>query len=156
MKLTTCLWFDGQAEDAAKFYTSVFPDSRITTVSRRPEGTPFPAGDVLTVEFELCGRPFMALNGGPQYTHSPAISFVVDCRTQAEIDRYWDLLVDGGLAVQCGWLSDRFGVSWQIVPRAVLELMTSPDPVRSRRVAEALMRMVKLDIAALREAHDGA
>ena len=153
-KLTPCLWFDDQAETAARFYTSIFPGSRITRMSRFPEGAPRPAGLVMAVEFELDGKSFMALNGGPEYPHSPAISFVVDCETQQQVDHYWDKLVDGGQPVQCGWLTDRFGVSWQIVPGVVIKLITSPDPARAKRVNEALHTMVKIDIEALQRAHD--
>jgi predicted 3-demethylubiquinone-9 3-methyltransferase (glyoxalase superfamily) len=153
-KLTPCLWFDDQAEAAARFYTSVFPNSRVTKVARYPEGAPRPAGMVMTIEFELDGNPFMALNGGPQYKHSPALSFAVDCRTQEEVDRYWTALVEGGQPVQCGWLTDKFGVSWQIVPAVLPELMSSADPARAKRVTEAMLKMVKLDIPALQRAHD--
>jgi predicted 3-demethylubiquinone-9 3-methyltransferase (glyoxalase superfamily) len=153
--LTPCLWFDDQAEAAAEFYTSVFPNSRITRVTRLPEGAPRPAGMVMTVEFELDGKPFMALNGGPEYQHSPALSFVVDCRTQDEVDHYWDRLVAGGQPVQCGWLTDRFGLSWQVIPSVLIDLMTSSDPARGKRVTEAMHTMTKLDLAALQRAHDG-
>jgi predicted 3-demethylubiquinone-9 3-methyltransferase (glyoxalase superfamily) len=154
--LTPCLWFDDQAEAAAVLYTSVFPNSRITKIARYPEGAPRPAGLVMTIAFELDGKSFMALNGGPHYQHSPAISFVVDCETQVQVDHYWDRLVEGGQPSQCGWLTDRFGVSWQIVPKILPELMGSSDPARARRVTEAMMKMVKLDIPALERAHDGA
>jgi predicted 3-demethylubiquinone-9 3-methyltransferase (glyoxalase superfamily) len=154
-KITPCLWFDDQAEAAAAFYTSIFPNSRITKVARYPEGAPRPAGLVMTIEFELDGKPFMALNGGPQYKHSPALSFSVDCKSQEEVDRYWDKLVEGGQPVQCGWLTDKFGLSWQIVPAALPQLMSSSDPARAKRVTEAMLKMIKLDIPTLQRAHDG-
>jgi predicted 3-demethylubiquinone-9 3-methyltransferase (glyoxalase superfamily) len=154
-KITPCLWFDDEAEAAAEFYTSVFPNSRITKVARYPEGAPRPAGLVMTIEFELDGKPFMALNGGPQYKHSPALSFAVDCKSQEEVDRYWDRLVEGGQPVQCGWLTDKFGLSWQIVPAALPQLMSSTDPARAKRVTEAMLKMIKLDIPTLQRAHDG-
>jgi predicted 3-demethylubiquinone-9 3-methyltransferase (glyoxalase superfamily) len=150
-KITPMLWFDGQAEDAAGLYVSVFEDAAVRSVVREPEGT------TLVVEFTLAGQRFTALNGGPQYTFSPATSFVVDCDTQEEVDHYWDRLGEGGdpEAQQCGWLKDRFGVSWQIVPRQLGEYMRDPDPEKAGRTVQAMLQMKKLDIEALRRAHDG-
>ena len=152
-KIAPCLWFDGQAEEAAKLYTSLFPGSRIVSVSRYGDAGPGPKGSVMTVQFRLAGQDFIALNGGPQYRFTPAISLSVDCRSQREVDRLWDALTAaGGTPVQCGWLTDRFGVSWQIVPSVLGELMRDPDPERSRRVMQAMLGMVKLDVEALRRA----
>ena len=150
-KITPMLWFDGQAEDAARLYVSIFEDGAIDSISRQPDGSP------LVVEFTLAGQRFTALNGGPQYTFTPAISFVVDCATQEEVDHYWDLLGEGGdpEAQQCGWLKDRYGVSWQIVPRQLGEYMSDPDPEKAGRTVQAMLQMKKLDIEALRRAHDG-
>ena len=153
-KITTHLWFDGNAEAAVEFYTSLFPDSRVTHVARWGEGGPGPQGAVLNIAFEMAGQEFLALNGGPQYRFSPAISLFVSCESQAEVDDLWTkLLAGGGKANQCGWLDDRFGLSWQIVPKALIELMSDPDPKASGRVAQALMGMQKIDIAGLRQAH---
>ncbi len=160
-RITPCLWFDGQAEEAATLYTSVFPDSRITHVSRYGEagqevtgGTP---GSVMTVRFELFGQPFTALNGGPLFRFTEAISFEVSCQTQDEIDRYWGRLSEGGdpAAQQCGWLKDRYGLSWQIVPTVLGRLLGDPDPQKAARATEAMLRMKKLDIAELERAHRG-
>lgn len=152
-KITSCLWFDTQAEDAAKFYTSIFPNSKIGKTSRYGEGGPGPAGSVMTIEFELDGQKFLGLNGGPIFTFTEAISFIVSCETQDEIDRYWTrLTADGGAPVQCGWLKDKFGLSWQIVPTVLAELVGSGDGARAGRVMGALMKMVKLDIAGLKAA----
>ena len=151
-KINPCLWFDTQAEDAARFYTSVFPNSKLGRVLRFPEGGPRPAGMVLTVEFELEGQPFVALNGGPEYRHSPAVSFCVECADQAEIDYYWDKLTAGGKPVMCGWLEDRYGVSWQVVPKGMDEYFSDKDPKRAERMMKAIHTMVKLDIAALEAA----
>ena len=154
--ITPFLWFDSQAEEAAQFYVSVFPDSEILSVARYGEAGPGPAGSVMVVAFKLRGQEFNALNGGPVYQFNPAISFVVDCQTQEEVDHYWDAMTaDGGQPVQCGWLTDKFGVSWQIVPRRLNELMASSDPEVARRVTEAMLRMVKLDIAELEAAAQG-
>jgi predicted 3-demethylubiquinone-9 3-methyltransferase (glyoxalase superfamily) len=153
--ISACLWFDGQAEEAAKFYVSVFPNSEIRAVSRYGEGAPMPAGTALVVDFVIDGVPFQALNGGPQFVFSEAISFVVDAPTQAEIDRYWELLTaDGGEPSMCGWLKDKYGLSWQIVPPILGELMSDPDPEKSARVMQAMLQMRKLDIAALQAAYD--
>ena len=148
-KVKTCLWFDADAEEAAAFYTSLFERSRITAVSRQP------GGRALMVEFELDGVGFQALNGGPHYRLTEACSLSVACDSQAEIDRLWDALSAGGTIEQCGWLKDRYGLSWQIVPTALGELMTDPDRARARRVMEAMLQMKKLDISALRRAHAG-
>jgi predicted 3-demethylubiquinone-9 3-methyltransferase (glyoxalase superfamily) len=153
-KVTPCLWFDTEAEDAAALYVSLFKNARIGTVSHYGEGAPRPAGTVLTVEFELDGQPFTALNGGPEFTFNEAVSFQVSCADQAEVDHFWEGLSAGGEQGPCGWLKDRFGVSWQIVPTALAELLTDPDPERSRRAMTAMLGMKKLDIAALRAAAD--
>ena len=150
--LTTCLWFDTEGEEAATFYTSVFPSSRITDVARYGAGGPRPEGTVMTVAFELDGQPFLALNGGPQYTFSEAISFVVACADQEEVDRYWETLSEGGEEGPCGWLKDRFGVSWQIVPEALPRLLADPDRERSQRVMTAMLEMKKLQIDELEQA----
>ena len=150
-KITPMLWFDGDAEDAARLYVSIFEDAAVGYVSRLPDGTS------LVVEFTLAGQRFTALNGGPQYSFTPAVSFVVDCDTQEEVDHYWDLLSEGGppQAQQCGWLQDRFGVSWQVVPRQLGEYMSDPDPEKAGRTMQAMLQMKKLDIAGLKRAHDG-
>lgn len=151
----TCLWFDTQGEEAANFYLSIFKDSRPGRISRYSDAGPGPAGSVMTVEFELNGQRFMALNGGPQYTFSPAISFQVCCDDQAELDHYWDRLSEGGQQVACGWVTDKYGVSWQVIPSALPAMMSDPDPEKARRTAEAMLSMVKLDLAALERAHAG-
>jgi len=148
--ITPCLWFDGQAEEAAKFYTSVFKGSRILDVARYTKGTPGEPGSVMTVRFRIPGQDFTALNGGPQYKFTPAVSFVVKCRSQAEIDYYWRRLSSGGKKVQCGWLVDRYGVSWQIVPAILAKLMS--DPARSQRVMKAFLTMKKFSIEKLLQA----
>jgi len=151
-KIKPFLWFDDQAEEAAGFYTSVFRNSKIGRVARFPEGSPRPAGMAMTVEFELEGQPFVALNGGPEFRFNEAVSFAVACKDQQEIDYYWDKLTAGGKPVQCGWLSDRFGLSWQIVPKAMDEYFSGKDPKRAERVMQAMLKMVKLDIGKLEEA----
>jgi predicted 3-demethylubiquinone-9 3-methyltransferase (glyoxalase superfamily) len=145
------LWFDGQAEEAARLYTSIFPDSSIGAVSRQSDGT------TLVVEFTLSGHRFTALNGGPHYSFTPAVSFVIDCETQEEVDHNWDALTEGGPpeAQQCGWLVDRLGVSWQVVPRQLGQYMNDPDAEKAGRTMQALLKMKKLDIEGLRRAHDG-
>lgn len=153
-KITPYLWFDHQAEEAATFYTSLFPESKILTVSRFPEGAPLPAGSVLSVVFQLAGQQFVALNGGPAFTFTEAVSFFVNCVDQAEVDRYWTSLLDGGVAQQCGWLKDRYGLSWQIVPTELGAMLSDPDAARARRVTEAMLKMIKLDVAELRAAYD--
>ena len=153
--ITPCLWFDDQAEPAPRYYCDVFKDAAIDAISRYGEGAPLPAGTALTASFTLRGRPFMALNGGPHFSFSEAVSFVVECDDQAEIDHYWTALGDGGSEQQCGWLKDRYGLSWQIVPQQMAAWMTDPDPQRSRRVMQAKMSMVKLNAAVLEQAHAG-
>lgn len=155
-KITTFLWFDTQAEEAARFYTSIFRDSRILAVSRYGELGPGPEGSVMVVEFQLAGQRFLALNGGPRFRFNEAISLAVDCETQEEVDDLWRRLTsDGGQEAPCGWLKDRYGLSWQIVPSAAIRLIQDPDPERSRRTWQALMQMRKIDIAALERAHAG-
>jgi len=155
-KITTFLWFDGQAEQAVEHYVSIFPDSRVTNVMRSGKGGPGPEGSVMSVSFELAGQGYIALNGGPMYRFSPAISLLVSCNSQEEVDTYWDRLLEGGKATACGWLDDKFGLTWQIIPTALMELMSDPDPVKAGRVGQAMMKMVKIDIAELRRAHAGA
>ena len=158
-KITPWLWFDHEAEEAASFYVSVFGNSRILNITHYGEAAAsaagMPKGSVLTVEFELEGQGFAALNGGSAFTISPAISFMVSCETQEEIDRLWEKLTEGGEEVQCGWLTDRFGVSWQIVPAVMIEMMKDKDPERTERAMQAMLTMVKLDIAALKRAYEG-
>lgn len=155
-KIKPFLWYDSGAEQAAEFYCGLFPDSRIHKVSRYPEGGMAPAGTVMTVEFSLAGVEYVALNGGPVFKFSEAISLAVSCEDQAEVDHLWDnLLADGGSASMCGWLKDRWGLSWQIVPRILPELLASPEPGVARRVTAAMLNMVKLDIAALERAAAG-
>jgi predicted 3-demethylubiquinone-9 3-methyltransferase (glyoxalase superfamily) len=155
-KITPFLWFDSQAEEAAKFYTSIFKNSRIGKIARYDEAgekvAGRPAGSVMTVEFELNGQDFIALNGGPQFKFNEAISFVVSCDTQPEVDHFWEKLSAGGEEVQCGWLKDKFGVSWQIVPTILGDLLSDPDPEKSKRVMRAMLKMVKLDIKQLKQA----
>jgi predicted 3-demethylubiquinone-9 3-methyltransferase (glyoxalase superfamily) len=155
--IAPCLWFDRDAEAAARLYVSLFPNSRIGAISRYPEGLPGDrAGEVLTVEFELDGKPFTGLNGGPEFKFSEAVSFQIYVDDQATLDRYWSgLLADGGSESQCGWLKDRFGVSWQVVPSQLGRLMASPDRDAANRVAAAMMKMIKLDIAELEAAAAG-
>jgi predicted 3-demethylubiquinone-9 3-methyltransferase (glyoxalase superfamily) len=148
------LWFDTQAQEAAEFYCSIFPDSRIVSIARYPEGAPGPAGDVMTVEYELDGARIVHINGGPQFTLSEAVSFQIDCADQAEVDHYWEKLVDGGEESQCGWLKDRYGFSWQVVPAGMDELFTDPDPARAQRAFQAMLGMKKLDVDAIRRAAD--
>jgi predicted 3-demethylubiquinone-9 3-methyltransferase (glyoxalase superfamily) len=155
-RITSCLWFDTQGEDAANFYVSVFPNSRVVNVSHYGEAGPRPAGSVMTVDFELDGRPFMALNGGPQFTFNEAVSFVIDCADQDEVDYYWTKLSEGGEEGPCGWLKDRFGLSWQVVPAALGELASDPDPAKSQAVIKAMLGMRKLVVAELQAAYDAA
>ena len=156
-KITPFLWFDDNAEEAAKFYVSIFKNSKITGVSRYGESAAKasgrPKGSVMTVAFELEGQPFVALNGGPVFTFSPAISLFVNCETQKEIDELWEKLTDGGEEVECGWLKDKYGVSWQIVPSGIVEMISDPDAARSDRVMQAVVKMKKLDIAVLKKAY---
>ena len=152
-KITPCLWFDRNAQEAVEFYLDVFADGEITATSYYGEGAPMPAGTVLVITFTLFGQSYMALNGGPMFKFNEAVSLMVECRDQKEVDHYWDRLLEGGgKEQQCGWLKDRFGLSWQVVPVQVQTLMTDPDKAKVQRVMDALMRMVKLDIAALEKA----
>jgi predicted 3-demethylubiquinone-9 3-methyltransferase (glyoxalase superfamily) len=152
--ITPFLWFDQQAEEAAAFYASIFPNSSVVKVVRCGEAGPGPPGSALTVVFQLQGQSFVALNGGPHFKFTEAISFVVNCQTQEEVDAYWEKLSAGGAPVQCGWLKDKFGLSWQIVPTVLSELLSDPDPEKSGRVMKAMMAMTKLDIRALKQAYD--
>lgn len=156
-KIAPCLWFNGQAEEAAKFYVSLLPNSRVDKVMRSPADNPStPAGAVLTVEFTLAGQKFIGLNGGPQFHFTEAVSFTIDCEDQAEVDRLWEALTQGGGSPgPCGWLKDRFGLSWQIVPRALTEMMNAPDRAAAGRAMQAMMKMGKIDIAGIRRAYEG-
>jgi predicted 3-demethylubiquinone-9 3-methyltransferase (glyoxalase superfamily) len=151
-EITPCLWFDTEGEDAAKLYTSVFPNASILEIARYGAGGPRPEGTVMTVSFELGGQKFLALNGGPQYTFSEAISFQVSCKGQDEVDHFWSRLSEGGQEGPCGWLKDRYGVSWQIVPTALPELLGDPDREKAQRVMQAMLQMKKIEIDALEEA----
>ncbi|MEA3048732.1 MAG: hypothetical protein QOG84_568 [Sphingomonadales bacterium] len=155
--ITPCLWFDGQAEEAADLYVSIFPDSRVDKVTRTPSDYPAgKAGQVITVEFTLMGRPFLGLNGGPEFKFSEAVSFSISCEDQAEVDRYWDALTaGGGEPGPCGWCKDRFGLSWQVVPKALPRLLGDPDRARAGRAMQAMMKMKKLDVAELERAAEG-
>jgi len=152
-KITPFLWFDHQAEEAAKFYTSIFKDSKVETVTRCGELGPGPKGSVMTVAFQIEGQKFVALNGGPQFKFTEAISFVVNCETQAEVDELWEKLSEGGKQVECGWLKDKYGVSWQIVPIVLIEMLRDKDAEKSQRVMKAMLQMKKLDITRLEEAY---
>jgi predicted 3-demethylubiquinone-9 3-methyltransferase (glyoxalase superfamily) len=155
-KVTPCLWFDGQAEQAANFYVSLLPDSRIDKVVRSPADNPSgPAGMVLVVDFTLAGSKFSGLNGGPMFKFTEAVSFQIHCDDQAEVDRLWAALLEGGLPSACGWLKDRWGLSWQIFPKRLLQLLADPDPARAKRAMEAMMTMVKIDLAEIEKAADG-
>jgi predicted 3-demethylubiquinone-9 3-methyltransferase (glyoxalase superfamily) len=155
-KITPFLWYSHQAEEAATFYAGIFPDSRIKRVVAMPSESPSgPPGSVKIVEFELFGQPFVAMSAGPLDPFNHAISFVVNCEDQSEIDSYWSALLDGGSPEQCGWLKDRFGLSWQIVPTVLGQMMADPEVGKAKRAADAMMKMVKLDIAALKAAHAG-
>lgn len=151
-KLATCLWFNTQAEEAAEFYTAVFKNAQITDIVRNTEGSSGEAGTVLTVGFSLDGQQYLALNGGPQFTFNEAISLIVNCDSQEEIDYYWDKLTEGGQQTACGWLKDKYGLSWQIVPRVLPRLLQNKDKAQAQRVMQALMKMKKPDIAALEQA----
>ena len=155
-RITPCLWFDNQAEEAASFYTSIFKNSRVVSMMRYGEGGPGPAGTVMTVTFQLDGQEFIALNGGPHFTFSPAISFFVNCETQDEVDRLWTKLSARPEDEQCGWLKDKYGVSWQIVPTVLGEMLQDTDPEKSKRVTEAMFQMKKIDIAVLKQAYEQA
>jgi len=155
-KIRPCLWFDGAAEEAANFYVSLLPNSRIDRVQKNVMDSPAgKAATVLVVEFTLAGQRFMALNGGTRFEYTHAISFEVDCCDQAEVDRLWEALSDGGTIEQCGWLKDRYGVSWQIVPTVLGEMLGDPDPAKAQRVMQAMLKMIKLDIAGLKAAYEG-
>lgn len=154
-KLTTFLWFDGKAEEAARFYVSVFRDAKLGGIMRYSEAGPRPKGEVMTASFELFGRDFVALNGGPQYQFTPAVSFMVECETQEELDSYWDRLADGGKPIQCGWITDKFGMTWQITPKILLPMLQDKDSARATRVTQAMFGMVKLDFAGLQRAYEG-
>ena len=154
-KVTPFLCFDGKAEEAMNFYTSIFKDSKIQEISRYGDAGPGPKGQVMVVNFELDGQELMALNGGPQFKFTEAISLLVNCKDQKEVDHYWDKLSAGGQKVQCGWLKDRFGLSWQIVPTALGELMKDKDPAKRERVMKAMLQMVKLDVEGLKRAAEG-
>ncbi|MCA0320389.1 MAG: VOC family protein [Proteobacteria bacterium] len=154
-RITPCLWFDGNGEDAAKFYTALFPNSGIGSIMRWGEGGHAPAGTALTVEFKLDGMEFLALNGGPQFKFTEAVSFQVFCKDQAEVDHYWDRLSEGGETSVCSWLKDKFGLSWQIVPAMMPEIFRSGDQKKIDRVMQAMMQMTKLDIATLEKAAKG-
>jgi predicted 3-demethylubiquinone-9 3-methyltransferase (glyoxalase superfamily) len=153
-KITPFLWFDGNAEQAVHFYASIFKDSKIGTVMRYGDAGPGPKGSVMTVAFELNGQEFIGLNGGPTYKFTPAVSFMVHCETQEEVDEYWDKLSEGGAPNVCGWLQDKYGLSWQIVPTALLRMLEDKDPAKSNRVMQAMMKMTKLDISELQAAYD--
>lgn len=153
-RITPMLWFDHQAEEAAQFYTSIFRNSRITGLSRYGDAGPGPKGSIMVVSFELDGQPFTALNGGPHFKFTEAVSFVVNCANQQEVDHYWDRLLEGGAPQQCGWLKDRFGLSWQVVPTAVIDMLSDPDTVKSQRAMQAVMQMIKIDIAQVRDAYE--
>jgi predicted 3-demethylubiquinone-9 3-methyltransferase (glyoxalase superfamily) len=152
--ITPFLWFDDNAEEAVNFYTSIFKNSKIGTVSRYGEGGPGPKGSVMSATFQLNGQEFMALNGGPVFTFSPAISFFVNCESQQEVDDLWDKLSDGGEIEQCGWLKDKFGISWQIIPTILGELLNDKDPEKSSRVMNAMLQMKKIDISGLKQAYE--
>src|SRR5262249_7496272 len=154
-RISLCLWFDGQAEEAANFYVSIFKNAKITAVSRNGESGPGPKGSVMVIGFELDGQAFTALNGGPMFKFSEASSMIGPCEPQAEVDYYWEKLSAGGQEGRCAWLKDKFGVSWQIVPTALIELMQDKDAAKSARVMRAMLAMTKIDIAGLRRAHEG-
>ena len=154
-KITPFLWFDNNAEEAMKFYTSIFKNSKVLTVSRYGEAGPGPAGTVMTAEFELEGQEFVALNGGPQFKFTEAISLVVNCETQEEVDYFWERLSEGGKKSRCGWLQDKFGLWWQVVPTLLAELMNDKDPEKSKRVMQAMLTMDKIEIEPLKRAHEG-
>jgi predicted 3-demethylubiquinone-9 3-methyltransferase (glyoxalase superfamily) len=155
-KITPFLWYAKEAEDAARFYASIFPDSRVERVVSLPSESPSgPPESVKVVDFVLCGQSFSAMSAGPLDPFNHAVSFVVNCDSQAELDRYWNALLEGGSAEECGWLKDRFGVSWQIVPTVMLKMMSDPDRVKAKRASDAMMKMVKLDIAKLTTAYEG-
>lgn len=151
----TCLWFDTQGEEAALYYTSIFKNSRVVSVQRYTEAGPRPVGSVMIVEFELNGQKFTALNGGPQYSFTPAVSLMVECADQAEVDYYWDRLGEGGKEIACGWVEDKYGFCWQVVPSAFFEMLKDPDQEKVARVTAAMLSMMKFDIAQLERAYTG-
>jgi predicted 3-demethylubiquinone-9 3-methyltransferase (glyoxalase superfamily) len=153
-KITPFLWFDGKAEEAMNYYVSIFKNSKILSVTRYGEEGPGPKGTVMTAAFELNGQEFTALNGGPQFTFSPAISFVVHCETQQEVDELWENLSDGGDKQQCGWLKDKYGLSWQVIPTILIEMLQDKDAEKSRRVMKAMLQMNKIDIKTLKQAYE--
>jgi len=155
-KITPFLWFNGNAEEAMNFYVSVFKTSRILSVSRYGEAGPGPRGTVMTANFELNGQEFVALNGGPQYTFSPATSFVVHCESQQEVDELWDKLAEGGRENNCGWLTDKYGVTWQVIPTALIQMLNDKDARKSKSVMQAMLQMKKIDIPTLKQAYDAA
>ncbi|WP_137390573.1 VOC family protein [Rhodoligotrophos defluvii] len=155
-KITPVLWFDNNAEAAVNFYIALFENSRITGITRYGDAAPGPKGDVMSIGFELAGQTFAAINGGPSFTFSPAVSFFIHCDTQAEIDHFWDKLLPGGAPQQCGWITDRFGLVWQVNYTGVIEMLQDPDPVRADRVMQAMMPMTKIEIAKLKAAYEGA
>ncbi|MFL6663961.1 MAG: VOC family protein [Rhizobacter sp.] len=155
-KIIPFLWFNGQAEEAMNFYTSIFKNSKVLSVARYGDAGPGPKGSVMTAQFEVEGHQFVALNGGPQYTFTPAVSFLVNCTTQDEVDHLWDRLSAGGQEMPCGWVTDKFGLTWQVIPTLLPELLTGRDPQKAQRVMQAMLQMKKIDIAALRRAHDQA
>jgi predicted 3-demethylubiquinone-9 3-methyltransferase (glyoxalase superfamily) len=154
-KISPFLWFDNEAEEAMNFYVSVFKNSKVGNLTRYGDAGPGPKGSVMTASFELEGQQFTALNGGPHFKFTEAISFAVSCETQEEVDEFWDKLSEGGQTQQCGWLKDKFGLSWQIIPSVLIELMSDSDPQKSKRVMEAMLQMTKIDIAKLRQAYEG-
>jgi len=153
-KITPFLWFDGKAEEAMNFYTSIFKNAKVGSITRYGEAGPGPKGSVMSATFELEGQQFFALNGGPQFKFTPAISFFVNCTTQEEVDRYWEALSAGGEKLQCGWLTDKFGLSWQIVPSVLGEMLSDKDAAKANRVMQAMLQMTKLDINGLKQAYD--
>lgn len=153
--ITPCVWFDGRVQEALDFYTSVFDDAEVLEVNPTPEGFPGTPGEVLTARLRIAGQEVMFLNGGPHYQLSPAFSFYLSVQGQDEVDRYWEALLDGGEPSQCGWLTDRFGVSWQVIPQELERLMADPDAQKARRAAQAMLQMVKIDVSELQRAYDG-
>ena len=154
-KVTPFLWFDGQAEEAATFYCSIFPSSKIVKVSRYPKGSPYTEGAVMTVQFQLDGQEIIALNGGPAFTFTEAISLTIDCKNQEEVDHYWNELSAGGEESQCGWLKDRYGLSWQVTPTVLTQMIADPDRKKAERVMKAMLEMKKIDIAVIKRAYEG-
>ena len=154
-RITPFLWFDNNAEEAVKFYTSIFKNSKTGKIAHYGESGPGPKGSIVTIEFELNGQKFIALNGGPEFKFNESVSFMVECDSQQEIDYYWEKLTAGGQEVQCGWLKDKFGLSWQVAPTALLKMIADPDPVKADRAMAAMLKMVKIDLATVQRAYDG-